>query len=230
MRLFFVPGFGEEESIFEKVAPHIPGEKTFLNPWLLAGNQPRPGLNALVYARELSGRFGITKNDVVIGHSTGGWVALHLKHLTGCTAVQIASWTDPGKVIRPVPNRRLIYWASDSGLYFNSFVKRLIVQLRYRNKPSREIFSRVFTRLSEGNKHNVTNQLRLIFNPVPEAVTVQPDLRIHARADSIIRFPDEPVVEVPGDHFTLYTHPEKVYRPVLSLLQELAHGRRYSER
>lgn len=222
MRLFFIPGFGEDASIFDKITPHLPGEKVFLDPWLLAGDQARPGLTALEYARELTARFGISRQDAVIGHSTGGWVALHIKHLVGCPVVQIASWTDPRKVVTPVSNRHAIYWFVRNGLYFTPFMLRLLVWLGYRNKPSEEIFSAVFRRLIAGNKDNVVNQLRLIFNPVEEAVTAAPDLRIHARADSIVRYPDEPALEVPGDHFTLYTHPEKVYRPIAAFLRERA--------
>jgi hypothetical protein len=222
MRVFFIPGFGEDEFIFDKIAPHITGEKVFLNPWLLVGDWPRPDLTALSYARELTGRFGITRRDVVIGHSTGGWVALHIKHLVGCPVVQIASWTDPGKVIAPVSNHRLVYWFVGKGLYFTPFMQRLLVWRSYRNKPSRQVFSAIFRRLVEGNRENVVNQLRLIFNPVGEAVTAEPDLRIHARADTIIRYPDGPIVEVPGDHFTLFTHPEKVYQPIVAFLQERA--------
>ncbi len=222
MRLFFISGFGEDEFIFDQIVPHIPGEKVFLNPWLLVGNQHRPDLTALSYARELTGRFGITRRDVVIGHSTGGWVALHIKHLVGCSIIQIASWTDPRKVIAPVSNPRLIYWFVGKGLYFTPFTLRLLVWLGYRNKPSCQVFSAVFRRLVEGNRANVVNQLRLIFNPVGERVTAEPDLRIHARADTIIRYPDGSVVEVPGDHFSLYTHPEKVYQPIVAFLRELA--------
>jgi hypothetical protein len=49
--------------------------------------------------------------------------------------------------------------------------------------------------------------------------------RIHARADAVVKIPDEPFHEVPGDHFSLYTYPEEVYRPIVEFL-----GRRGGER
>jgi hypothetical protein len=70
----------------------------------------------------------------------------------------------------------------------------------------------------EGNKANVVNQLRLIFNPFPERITALPDLRIHARADPVVRFPKQGAYEVPGDHFSLYTYPDHVVRPIIQFL------------
>ena len=220
MRLFFIPGFGETASIFSRVAPYLPGEKEFVDNWQLIGNRPRPDLTALLYAQELVERFGITTRNVVIGHSMGGWIGLHIKHLTGCAVVQIGSWSAPVKVIRPVSNLQLIYWAVRRGLYFNRFVQRLLLRYNYRGKPSAGVFGEVFSNLIQGNKDNVINQLRIIYSPVPEGFTAQPDLRIHARADTIIRYPDEPVLEVPGDHFSLHTHPREVYEHIQTFLAE----------
>lgn len=222
MRLIFIPGFGEEPSIFDRIHPHIQGEKVFLNNWVLLGDNPRPGLNALQYASELVERFDIKRDDLIIGHSMGGWIAFHIKHLVQCPVIQIGSWTDGRKVVRPVKSRRLVYWLVKRGLYFNSFVKRYMVKKYYQGKPSAGIFSSVFENLIQGNKENVVNQLRIIFNPVSEAVKVNPDLRIHARRDNIVRYPNDPTHEVHGDHFTLYTQPEEVYQPIVAFLQELS--------
>jgi hypothetical protein len=62
---------------------------------------------------------------------------------------------------------------------------------------------------------------------VPEGFRGQPDLRIHARADTIIRYPDEPALEVPGDHFSLHTHPREVYEPIRDFLAK--HGQQFSQ-
>lgn len=101
MRLIFIPGLGEDSSIFDKIHPHMEGEKVFLNNRILLGDKPRPSLNALQYARELVDRFEITRQDVIIGHSMGGWIAFHIKHLVQCPIIQIGTWTDGRKVVRP---------------------------------------------------------------------------------------------------------------------------------
>ena len=220
MRLFLIPGFGEDRYIFEKIQDHLPGEKVFLNHWHLVGEQARPELNVLSYARELINWFNITKDDVVIGHSMGGWVALYIKHLVHCPIVQIASWTEPKKVATPVTNCRLVFWLTKRGFYLNRLVKSVVLWRDYRGKSSASLFNSIFEQLIRGNKDCVINQLRVIFNPVGETVTEAPDLRIHARADRIIRFPDQPVCEVPGDHFCLYTDPEPVWQPIVNFLQQ----------
>lgn len=218
MRLLLIPGFGEDDSIFDKLYPHLPGEKVFLNPWLLIENEPDLTLNALVYADELVRKYAITQNDVVIGHSTGGWVALYIKHLVHCPIVQLSSWTERSKVVKPFYYPKLAYVLTKRGLLFNRFTRSVMLWINYRHKPSAPIFAYIFNLLSRGNKNNVNNQLRLIFNRIPEPVTVEPDLRIHARPDTVVLVPDQPFHEVPGDHFSLYTHPEEVYKPILNLL------------
>src|ERR1700733_9373523 len=87
MRIIFIHGFGENESIFSKVAPFIPGEHTFLNIWELLGNKPLPGINVLVFAKSLVEKYNITQQDVIIGHSMGGWIAWYIKHFTGSPIV-----------------------------------------------------------------------------------------------------------------------------------------------
>lgn len=222
MRLIFIPGFGEETSIFDQLHPHLPGEKVFVNNWKLLPDKTMQGLNVLQYARELVEQFNIKKEDVVIGHSMGGWIAWHIKHLVNCTVVQISSWTDPAKVVTPTRNLPLIFWSTRKRIVLNRFVKELITWKNYRGKPSKGVYKAVFENMIQGNKENVNNQFRLIFNPVRVKPTVRPDLRIHARPDRIVRFPDEPTYEVPGDHFSIYTYPEQVYPPILDLIKKIS--------
>ena len=140
----------------------------------------------------------------------GGWIALAIKHLIGCPIIQIASWTDPAKVLLPVKNPAVIYWLIRRGWYLNRFTKRLLLRLSYHNKPSASIFGEVFQHLIDSPTEYVTNQLRLILNPFEATVDLQPDLRIHSTKDTIIRFPDQDVISVSGDHFNLFTHPGEV--------------------
>ncbi len=217
MRIFFIHGFGENENIFEKIAPTIGGNQIFINVWNEVGNIPQPELNVLAFAKKLSQNYTITENDVVIGHSMGGRIGLHIKHFSNCKLIQIASWTNPDRVISPIKNRETLYWLTKYGIYLNRFTKWLAVRKGFKNKPSRQIFEQTIDALIAGNKHCVVNQLRLIFEPV-EAINIEPELRIHAKADNIIRKPKTDFYEVPGDHFTLVTYPETVVKPILEFL------------
>ncbi len=221
MRVIFIHGFGENEAIFSKIAPFIPGEHVFLNVWELLGDTPLPGMNVLVFAQSLVEKYNITQQDVIIGHSMGGWIAWHIKHFTGSPIVQIASWTDPDRPFKPLKNVKIIFWLIRNGLFFNSFTKRIFTAMGYKGKPSKQVYEEIIDRMIAGNKENIINQLRLILTPVPERQAVQPDLRIHTRADLVVRPPREPFYEVTGDHFTLYTHPEAVYGPINAFLKQL---------
>jgi hypothetical protein len=224
MRIFFIHGFGEDESIFSHIAPHISGEHIFLNAWTLLGDAPRPTVNALEFAKEIVQKYAITPQDVVIGHSMGGWIAYHIKHVAGCPIVQIGAWTEADRVILPLPNTRIVFWAVRNGLFFNRFIKEIFTAIDYKNKPSEGIYRETFDRLIQGNKENAINQLRVVLAPVAEKIMVTPDLRIHARKDLVIRPPREPFHEVIGDHFTLITHPELVYEPIIAFLLKNTEG------
>ena len=119
MRIIFIHGFGEDEAIFDKIAPAIAGEKLLLNVWHILGNEPRPKLNVLDFSRELVEKYAISKQDVIIGHSMGGWIAYHIKHLTDSPIVQIGSWTHPNRVISPIGNTAVLNFAVRNGLFFN---------------------------------------------------------------------------------------------------------------
>ena len=221
MRLIFIPGFGETPRIFNRIAPSLPGEKLFIDNQALLGGKPMPDITAIRYAQLLVDNQHISREDVVIGHSMGGWVAHAIKHLTGCSVVQIASWTDPGKVVLPIKNPEVIYWLVRNGLYLNRVNKQLFSWLNYRNKPSAQIFNEVFEQLIDSPHNYVINQLRVILNPPELAITTQPEVRIHSENDSIIRFPSHTAVRVPGDHFNLITHPENVIAPIQAFLKTI---------
>lgn len=219
MRIFFIHGFGEAENIFDRISPHISGQHIYINNWNELGDKPRKDINVITYAKELQAKYSITADDVIIGHSLGGWVAIHLKHVTGCKAIQIASWTHPNRVILPKLKPAVIYWAMKSGLIFNPIGRWYMVNKFYKNAPSAPPFIETYNRLAKGNKQNVLNQMRLILTPVPEVISCTPDLRIHAKRDSVIRYPkDAECCTVSGDHFTLYTHPAEVYTPIAEFL------------
>ena len=217
-RLIFIHGFGENESIFTKIAPALGGQQVMVDVWQVLGNNPRPNLNIPDFAQELINRFGIGPQDVVIGHSMGGWIAYHIKAHVGCRIVQIGSWTHFDRVISPIRSAKTIEWLVRNGLYINRFQKWLF-SLAYKNLPSYQIFTEVFEDLVVGNKENVISQMKLIFEPTAP-LSVTPDLRIHAQADKVILPPKEPFHEVPGDHFTLITHPETVIAPIRGLLDK----------
>lgn len=220
MRTVYIPGLGEETWIFNNIHQHIPTEKVFIENWTLLAEVPEKGLTVNTYAEFLVKRFQITKEDVIIGHSMGGWIALAIKQITGSRAIQISSWTDGKKVVAVPLYRHLMYLVAKQGWAFNELSREAIVWLYYRNQPSKKVFVSIFERMRLGDKEIVAKQLMLIYNSPKPPITVYPDLRIHAKPDHIVKCPDEAFIEVPGDHFSLYTYPETVYNPIAQFLQQ----------
>lgn len=220
MRIFFIPGLGEEKWIFDKIAPYINGEKVFIDNFILLNEVHQPGLNILHYADLLIEKFAITKADVVIGHSLGGWVAFYIKFRIDCPIIQIASFTDVKKAFKPA-NRHVIYWLAKNGIGLNEFVLKMILFFGYRNEPSKDVVKAVFKKMMTCDKNVLVKQLQIIYNPLPEKNTCLPEVRMHARRDHLVLPPDESFFETPGDHFALYTYPTIVYNEINRFLQTL---------
>ncbi len=108
MRIICIPGFGEDELVFSKILPLLPGDKIVLDTWTLIGNNKRGRFTALQYAQEVAQRFAITKDDIIIGHSLGGLTAWYLKYLIGCRIIQISSYTERDRIIFPISNHYFI--------------------------------------------------------------------------------------------------------------------------
>jgi hypothetical protein len=216
-RLFFIPGFGEDTSVFDKIYPYLEGEKLHIDNWLELPRLQRKNLTVKDYAAYLVDRFRIHGGDVVIGHSMGGWIGLYIKELTGCRVVQIASWTNTGKVVRFSAWRPLVYALTSTGLIFNRLTQHIAVQ-RYYGKASKEIFMQAMNNLRLRDRSTVIKKLKIIIQPATP-LSVSPDLRLHSWQDPIVRPPDEAFVTTPGDHFALYTIPESVYQPIQDFLK-----------
>lgn len=218
-RLIFIPGLGEDEKVFDNVLPLIEGEKLVLSTWNLHGDLPRGKVKATDIAREMVEQYSITKDDVLIGHSMGGWIALFVKALTECKVVQVASYTSHKRVIVPALNHQFIKWAVKSQVFFNPLIRWLVLKIQYNTKPSKPWLNYIFNLLKNGNKNNVINQLTVALTPIPTKNNFEPDLRIHSKKDLIVRPPKEAYVQIPGDHFSILTHPKEAARAINDFLK-----------
>ncbi|KAB7732101.1 alpha/beta hydrolase [Rudanella paleaurantiibacter] len=221
-RLILIHGYLEDPGIFDHLAPllmpayFVPVDlKDEFARW-----QPKGPINARQLAQYLTDYYEITADDVLIGHSMGGWIAVNIKQLTGATTVQLGSWTNQKKINFPVTNLRLLRLMLFGGITQSSWLMAFFKK-QYPFAESRALYNQLVDggRLQE--RTYVYQQQMTLFGTVPP-LTVQPDLRIHARPDSIVFPPDEPFAEVPGDHFSLYFHPEHVAQPILELLSQKA--------
>ncbi|GAA4463841.1 hypothetical protein GCM10023189_42330 [Nibrella saemangeumensis] len=219
-RYILIHGYVEDPTIFDPLVPHLPPGETLRLSLKdeFAEWKPQEPINALSLARYLSGKYCITDQDVVIGHSMGGWIAIQIKSLNGATVVQIGSYTNQLKVTFPVKNIRLLKWMAKLGMgqsaLFVNWVKKT-----YPFDETRALYTALLEGMRKMDRTYIYQQLLVLFAPVPP-LTVTPDLRIHNCRDNIVAAPDEPYVDVPGDHFCLVFHPETVAVPIRSLLEQ----------
>lgn len=211
-RLLLLPGYTETASIFDPLRPLLPPGLQVVPVALdaaLAGWRPRGPVNAATVAQRLVEYYQMTARDVLLGHSMGGWLAIHAKQLTGCTALLLSSFTNQGRIVsatRALGRLRLLAY---SGLLQSRWMSARFKQ-RYRPVESRQLYHQLVDGTGSLRRGHLYQQLQVLFAPAPP-LTVAPDLRLHARADNIIRAPEqEAYVELPGDHFAHYFYPELV--------------------
>jgi pimeloyl-ACP methyl ester carboxylesterase len=221
-RLILIHGYVEDPTIFDTLLPLLPpfnvlaiSVETEFDRW-----PARTPISAHALAVVLAERYAITANDVVMGHSMGGWIAINIKAVTGATVIQLSSFTNQRKVVSPIYQAGLLNRLANTG-FLQTQLAVDYVKKRYPFAESKTLNFFLLDRLRTMRPAYIGWQLSVLFAPVP-FLAVQPDLRVHARADNIVRPPDEPFAEVPGDHFSLVFHAKAVAEPVLTLF-ELKH-------
>lgn len=216
-RLILIHGYAEDATIFAALRPLLPpanvltiSVETGFDRW-----PAQTPVNAFALATVLAKQYDITAGDTIIGHSMGGWIAINIKAVTGATVVQVASFTDQRKVVTPVYHARTLRFLANAGLLQTRFAVAA-VNCRYPFDESRTLNGLLLDRLRTMRRTYIAWQLSVLFAPVPP-LRVSPDLRVHARADNIVRPPDELYTVVPGDHFCLVFHPVVVARVIQTL-------------
>ena len=218
-RLFLIHGYVEDPTIFDVLLPLLPpSDVVAVNLADEFGRwQPARSITARTLAQYLTEYYRITASDTIIGHSMGGWVAVNIKEVCGAKAIQIASWTDQKTIRFPTDNLAVLRFLLDTGLTQSKtatgFFKR-----QYPFDESRGLYGRLVDETRAMPRRYIWQQLQTLFAKVPP-LTVQPDLRLHARTDNIVSPPAERYIEVPGDHFSLVFHAENVAEPIRFLMR-----------
>ncbi|MEZ0483505.1 alpha/beta fold hydrolase [Fibrella aquatica] len=199
-RLVFIHGNLDVPASFDELLPLLPPAKTRcinleddFNVW--DANQP---VTARTVAERVAQAYRIGPYDVLIGHSMGGWVAAHMKELTGARVIQLSSWTDQRKIKAPIRRLTIIRAIINSGVVQHPVCISLAKRL-YPFRQSRTRIRAAMDRVQHMNPAYMIWQYELIFNAAPP-LTLLPDLRIHDPHDRVIGPPDEPFVNVPGNH------------------------------
>jgi pimeloyl-ACP methyl ester carboxylesterase len=218
-RLLLLPGYLEDGNIFDTLRPLLPPaqvEVIELEP-ALSQWQPRGPVSAVTLARYLAERYSIGAADMVIGHSMGGWIAAHIKAETGAIAVLLSSFTDQHKVVAASRNPLLLGLYAYLGLGRNRWLRER-AKRQYQFEESRTLYAQLADGMVRIPRRHVHRQLQVLFAPVPP-LAVLPELRVHALADNVVRPPDEPFLEIPGDHFAHYYYPALVAAAIKEVMR-----------
>lgn len=219
MKLIFIHGLVENHTIFNEIRETITqGEQ--IAPDLekvLADWQGAPAdLDVEKMASYLIKKYSITAQDCIIGHSMGGWIASYIKQACGCKVILVASLTDQEKITAPVKNltllKILIHWGFIQNPVVVSFLKK-----GYKFQESKQLYDQLLDGMIKLDKTILYQQFQILFAKV-KPLSVAPELRVHARKDNIVRYPDEEFVEVLGDHFSLIYHAKQVITAIQKVL------------
>ena len=219
LRLIYIHGYVEDPSIFDNLAPLLPADnvlKLNLQDEFVRWNPDDQTVNVSSLAAYLIKTYQVTAADVVIGHSMGGYIAANLKAQTGCGAVLISSYTDPAKIVTFTRNVRLLRYLVKWGLVQSNALASTALK-KYPFDQSRVLHKSLVGNMVAQPKRFIYQQLRILMAK-PDVPPAPSDVRIHTRPDNVLRFPDEPYHETPGDHFNLVYHPEEVAAPILVYL------------
>ncbi|WP_052732470.1 alpha/beta fold hydrolase [Hymenobacter terrenus] len=220
-RILLLHGYIEDSTIFDSLRPLLP-TATEVVPIELeqaAGHwRPDGPSNVVALAQHLARHYTIGPTDVLIGHSMGGWIAAYVKELTGAAAILINSFTDQRKIVSDLRNPRVLGWYAWLGLMQSRFMRRRWKQ-GYQFEESRVLHAQLVDRSVRFRRRYMHQQLQVLFAPVPP-LTTAPDLRVHSRQDNVILPPDEPFVEIPGDHFAHVFYPQPAAAAIQSFIQK----------
>ena len=217
-RLLFIHGNLDVPTSFDGILPllpDVPAQCVDLEAIFTTWNPATP-VTAQTVAERLIHAYSIGPGDVLIGHSMGGWIGAYAKEMTGARLIQLSSWTDPRKIKSPIRRLGLIRFIINSGVVQH----RLSIGLAKKLIPFSKSRARVqasLDRLQQLNPAYIMWQYKLIFTSVPP-LTITPDLRIHDRRDFVISPPDEPFVNVPGNHQLHANNPPGVAEAIRSFL------------
>ncbi|RYF65256.1 MAG: alpha/beta hydrolase [Cytophagaceae bacterium] len=220
-RLIYIHGYVEDPSIFDNLAPLLSAEsvlKLNLQDEFARWNPDDKTVNVSTLAQYLAKAYQIGPDDVVIGHSMGGWIAANLKAQTGCRAVLIASYTDQKKLITFTHNIQVVRLLVKLGLVQSQWFAKFALK-KYPFDESRTLHKALINAMASQPRRYVYQQLRVLLAPYPTPPAT-PDIRIHSQPDSIVRHPDETYVDTPGDHFNLVFYPHLVAAPILTWLKK----------
>ena len=210
-RILFFPGFLEDVRTFEPLIPF------FREKYLIEIVHYRHLLDNIRtnkpqitdFVQDVIAEYKITADDMLIGHSFGGWVVAHIQGKIALKGVLLSAFTQSDRAIGgKFGGTKLGKWFIRKG-FFKSWLFHFLGKMRYRNSPAKLVVLHCFEIAKKWEDIYHLKIVQLIVNQ-PDAQPILPTLRIHNATDEVIRPPREAYITVGGHHFVHYVHAEEV--------------------
>ncbi len=224
-RILLLHGFGDDERSYEVLIPQLPEtlQPEYVDYYTLCDDLPLKEVTAASYARRIIEKHQVTSDDILLGHSMGGYIAHAIRQQVDAPCVFIGSFSDPKKVRYPVMYFWLIRLAIFLG-FFTTWFLRLGGWLKYRNAEGNEEATISAEALGRQTRHSLYRLLRTFFVDPPPPTPV-PELAFHGTEDDVVAPPDFVHLAMAGNHFINRTRVEIIVAHLSAWLD----GRAYSQ-
>ena len=219
-KIYFLPGFGEDSFVFDNL------KKYFINYQIIDVNY-RVSLDKISFAtidvrllcQQLILEYGITKDDILIGHSMGGYFSFVIRETILCQIVMLASFSNPNKIVRLVRKQWVNVAMAKMSLLHKAFFQNFLLKAS-KGKYFEQEIEKVIRNFSNFSTAQISKMMKLSFGKPIQSVLENP-LRIHAKDDIIVRPPDEPYELCSLGHFCLILETEVIASIILKGLQKV---------
>lgn len=207
-RIVLLPGYGENaERAFRELRPYLPEkQKIHVDFRPVLKKTPLWEMNGAAFAKKLIQHYQIQPDDVLLGHSMGGYFSYHIHLQQGNPTGMLCSFSNPAKVIHMTPYPVLTPVLAISGISKSDWAKNYIGQ-RIKGRNIEKIMLEVMDNFKTFSNEELFKLSLITLEKAP--VSPKKVLRIHAKDDRVVRTPDEHYEQVQGGHFCLNLHPEE---------------------
>ena len=210
-RIFLFPGFGEDAYCFDELLPYLQKSHELFpvdyRPVL--DKFTFPLISRMQFCHAIIRYYGIKKQDKIIGHSMGGYLAFQIREIIYNDICLVGSFCDPQKIIQFFPQSpRLSQLVAGSGLIKTDFLRNFLLS-KIQDERIKTVQEKVMRNMKSFSNTQLALMLEVSYESKIISEQVNP-LRIHAKTDKVVLPPDESYIEVDGGHFCMNLYPEQV--------------------
>lgn len=217
-RILLLPGFGEDTYCFNEIIPFIKGYKIIHVDYRNALSRfIFPFISVKQFSIELIKQYKISKDDKLIGHSMGGYFSFQIREILENKICMIASFNDTNKTIHLLPKfKRFTQLTAITGLSKTAFSRKYMLS-RVKDEKYKTILNYTMRNFKTFTNIELALMTEMLYENKICSKLPNP-LRIHDKADRVIKAPDEPYHQISGGHFCLNLYPMATYEAMKDFL------------